>query len=57
MKNQTIFDLYTDGNKSKYTSNAKDILKSAKKLRNSTTSELPQLPLLNVLAKFLTKRK
>ena len=57
MKNQAIFELYTDDNKSKYTSNAKDILKSAKKLRNSTTSELPQLLLLNVLAKFLTKRK
>ena len=32
MKNQTIFELYTDDNKSKYSSNPKDILKSAKKL-------------------------
>ena len=31
MKNQTIFELYTDDNKSKYSSNPKDILKSAKK--------------------------
>ena len=32
MKNQTIFELYTDDNKSKYSSNPKDILKSAKKM-------------------------
>ena len=31
MQNQTIFELYTDDNKSKYSSNPKDILKSAKK--------------------------
>ena len=31
MQNQTIFKLYTDNNKSKYSSNPKDILKSAKK--------------------------
>ena len=32
MKSQTIFELYTDDNKSKYSSNPKDILKSAKKI-------------------------
>ena len=32
MKNQTIFELYADDNKSKYSSNPKDILKSAKKV-------------------------
>ena len=32
MKNQTIFNLYTDDNKSKYSSNPQGILKSAKKL-------------------------
>ena len=32
MQNQTIFELYTDDNKSKYCSNPKDILKSAKKV-------------------------
>ena len=32
MKNQTISELYTDDNKSKYSSNPKDILKSAKKV-------------------------
>ena len=57
MKNQTIFELYTDANKSKYYGNPEDILKSAKRLRNSTPSELPQLLLLNLFAKFLTKRK
>ena len=31
MQNQTIFELYTDDNKSKFSSNPKDILKSAKK--------------------------
>ena len=30
MQNQTIFELYTDDNKSKYSSNPKDILKSKK---------------------------
>ena len=30
-QNQTIFELYTDDNKLKYSSNPKDILKSAKK--------------------------
>ena len=32
MKSQTIFELYTDDNKSKYSSNPKDIFKSGKKL-------------------------
>ena len=32
MKNQTIFELYTDDNKSKYSSNPMNILKSAKKI-------------------------
>ena len=40
MQNQTIFQVYTDNNKSKYSSNPKDILKSAKKLmKNSTPTE------------------
>ena len=33
MKNQTIFELYTDDNKSKYSSNPMTILKSVKKKR------------------------
>ena len=50
MKNQIIFELYTDDNKSKYSSNPMNILKSTK-------SELPQLLLLNLFGKFLTERK
>ena len=58
MKSPTIFELYTDDSKSKYSSNPKDILKSAKKImRNSTLSKLLQLLLLNLFAKFLTERK
>ena len=34
MQNQRIFELYTDNNKSKYSSNPKDILKSGKKKKN-----------------------
>ena len=49
--------IYTDDNKSKYSSNPKDILKSSKKLWNSTPSELLQLLLLNLFEKFLTERK
>ena len=41
MKNQTIFELYTDDNKSKYSSNPKAILKSAKFFLKRTPSELP----------------
>ena len=37
MKNQTIFELYADDNKSKYSSNPKDIPKSAKKLKKLYT--------------------
>ena len=43
-QNQTIFKLYTDDNKTKYSSNPKDILKSWKKdIKNSTPSKVPQL--------------
>ena len=46
MQNQTISELYTDDNKSKYSSNPKDIPKSAKKFYEKlytmeTTSEAP----------------
>ena len=58
MQNQTIFELYTDDDKSKYSSNPKDIFISAKKfMKNSTPSKLSQLLLLKFLAKFLTERK
>ena len=40
MQNQAIFELYINDNKSKYSSNPKDILKSAKIfLKNSTPAE------------------
>ena len=59
MQNQTIFELYTDDNKSKYSGNPKDILKSEKKekMKNSIPSKLPQLLLLIFFGKFLTERK
>ena len=57
MKNQTIFELYTHDNKSKYSSNPMNILKSAKKLWNSTPSALSELLLLNLFEKFLKERK
>ena len=47
-QNQAIFELYTDGSKSKYSNNHRGIFKSAKKImKNSTPSKLPQLLLLN----------
>ena len=57
MENQTIFELYTDDNKSKYSSNHMNILKSAKKIRNSAPRVLPELLLMNLFGKFLTERK
>ena len=40
MQNQTVFELYTDNNKSKYSSNPKDILESARKImRNPAPTE------------------
>ena len=32
MQNQTVFELYTDNNKSKFSSNPTDILESARKI-------------------------
>ena len=41
MHDETIFELYTDENESKYSSNPKDILKPAKKsMKNSTRTEV-----------------
>ena len=58
MQNETIFELYTYDNKSKYSGNPKGILKSGKKnVKNPKPSKLPQLLLLNVLGKLLTERK
>ena len=60
MQNQTIFELYTDDSKSRYSSNPKDIKSEKKKkkiMKISTPSELPQLLLLNLFRKFLTETK
>ena len=61
IQNQTIVELYTDVNKSKYSGNPKGILKSEKKkkiMKSSTSSEPPpQLLLLILFGKFLTERK
>ena len=58
MQNQTISQLYTDNNNSKYSCNPKNILKSAKKIMKIFTSwrQLPKL-LPSFSAKFLTERK
>ena len=37
MKNQTIFELHTDNNKSKYAGNPKDVLKPAKEIMKLST--------------------
>ena len=59
MQNQTISEIYTNDNKSKLSSNPTDILKSAKKIVKNfiPKTQVPKLPLLNLLAKFLTERK
>ena len=45
MQNQTLSELYTDDNKSKYSSNLKDIFKSEKKVMKNSTQrrQLPEL--------------
>ena len=49
MKNQTIFELYTDDNKSKYSSNPMNILKPEKKMnldtKSTSTLTVQSLPL------------
>ena len=59
LQNQTISELYTDDNESKYSSNPKDIFKSGTKfLRHFTLRrQLPKLLVLNFLPKSLTERK
>ena len=55
MQNQTIFELYTDDDKSKYSSNPKDILKSAKKIKKNKI-KLYKKKINKKLKKFYTKR-
>ena len=58
MQNETIFELYTDDNKSKYSSNLKGIYKSAKKFYEKLYTEQTSTAATTIfLAKFLTERK
>ena len=52
-------ELYTDDNKSKYSSSPEDIFKSSKKIMKNFTprTQLKKLLLLNLSAKLLTERK
>ena len=56
MQNQTIFELYTDDNKSKY-SILRTYLNLRKNYENSTSNNFPKLILLNFSSEFLTERK
>ena len=57
MKNQTIFELFTDDNKSKYSSNAKDILKSAKKIMKLYTKSTSTAATTEFVWKIPNKKK
>ena len=59
LQNQTISELYTDDNKSKFCSNLKDFSNLQKKIVRHFTPrrQLPKLLLLNFLPKSLTERK
>ena len=57
MKNQTIFELYTDDNKSKYSSNPKDILKSAKKIMKLYTKWTFTAATTEFVCKISNKKK
>ena len=59
LQNQTISELHTDDNKSKYSGNSKDIFKSTKFFLKTFTArrQLPKLLLLTFLAKLLAESK
>ena len=57
MQNQTIFELYTDDNKSKYSSNPKDILKSAKKKKKLYTKWISTAATTEFLRKIPNRKK
>ena len=57
MKNQTIFELYIDNNKSKYSSNPKDILKTAKKIMKLYTKWTSTAATTEFVCKIPTERK
>ena len=57
-QNQTIYELSTEDNKSKYSRNPMDIFKFAKNFVKNLHhgDNFPKLVLLNFLGKFLTER-
>ena len=57
MKNQTIFELYTDDKKSKYSSNPKDILKSAKKIMKLYTRRTSTAATTEFICKIPYRKK
>ena len=59
LQNQTKSELYIDDNKSKYSSNPKELFRYTKKFIKHFPlwRQLPKLLLLNFLAKFLTETK
>ena len=57
MKNQTIFELYTSGNKSKYSSNPKGILKSARKIMELYTKWTSTAATTELVCKIPKRKK
>ena len=57
MKNQTIFELYDDDNKSKYSSNPKDILKFAKKIMKLHTKWTSTAATTELVCKIPNRKK
>ena len=58
LQNQTKSELYIDDNKSKYSSNPKELFRYTKFIKHFPPwRQLPKLLLLNFLAKFLTETK
>ena len=58
MQNQIIFELYTDDNKSKYSSNPKEILKSTKNIyENLYTKQTSTAAATEFLSKILNRNK
>ena len=55
MQNQAIFELYTDDNKSKYSSNPKNILKSLKK-KKALTKQTSTDATTEFLGKILNRK-
>ena len=57
MQNQTIFELYTDDNKLKYSSNPTDILKSAKKYEKLCTKQTSTAATFEFLSRIPNRKK